>query len=181
MKSENETNFRWDIEKRIALSEIGNRTIQKQFIANYHDTNPYAIAKKAIEAYNEFCADISKAYITYGSVKLSRYLCEAHEIVVSEKTILNWLKDHGVTIQQPTRGRERLPRTTWEKNLYDKIENLESKLKEGEKQKEIEIQSKDETIDVLRKQRNELVDENGKLRVEVGRLMRVVGTLKYQK
>lgn len=124
----NDTNFRWNVEKRIALSAIGNRTIQKQFIANYHDKSPSAIAKEVIEAYNEFCSDISRAYSTYGSVKLARYLCEAHSIVVSEKTLIAWLRSIGVEIQKPTRARRRVIRTKWERDAVKKIENLEESL-----------------------------------------------------
>lgn len=185
MEHTNESNIiRAKMRAQMAVDRAQHRTtIDKQFFTIFFDKNPYATDDAADEAYTHFCADVTGAYqrADYSSVKLAEYLLDAYNIDVSPKTILNWLKDHGVTIQQPTRERERLPRTTWEKNLYDKIENLESKLKEAEKQKEIAIHARDETIDVLRKQRKELVDENCKMRVEVGRLMRVVGTLKYQK
>lgn len=130
----NDTNFRWAIEKKIALSEIGNRTIQKQFITNYHGKNHFAIAKEVIKAYREFCADINKTYSTYGSVKLSRYLREAHNIVVSEKTLISWLRSMGVEIQKPTRERKRVVRTKWEFDVVRKIEDLSQNLEFAERQ-----------------------------------------------
>lgn len=134
MTDKNVTEMRWKLEEKIALSKVGNRTIQKQFIANYHEKNPQDRAKEAIKAYNEFCIDISKAYITYGSVKLSRYLCEVHNIIVSEKTLIGWLKSIEVEIKKPTRERHRIVRTKWEYNAVKKIEYLEKELKFLKKQ-----------------------------------------------
>ena len=134
MKHENETKMRWEIEEKIILEKIGKRTIQKQFIANYRDKNPYAIAKEAIKAYSEFCADISRTYSTYGSVRLTRYLCEVYNIVVSEKTIIEWLRSIGVEIQKPTRERKRVVRTKWEFDVVRKIEDLSQNLEFAERQ-----------------------------------------------
>lgn len=131
----NEIDFRWNVEKRIVLSTIGNRTIQKQFIAIYHDKNPSAIAREVITAYKEFCADISEAYFSFGqSVKLSRYLRERHGITISEKTLINWLRSMGVEIQKPTRERQRIVRTKWERDTVKKIEDLSQQLESTERQ-----------------------------------------------
>ncbi|NIA11994.1 MAG: hypothetical protein GWP10_20310 [Nitrospiraceae bacterium] len=125
---ETETDFRWKLEEKIALSKIGDRTIQKQFLANYHAKNPYSIAKEAIKAYKEFCADISRTYSTYGSVRLSRYLCEVYNIVVSEKTLIAWLRSLDVKIHPPTQQRERVARSRWERERMREIKRLREEL-----------------------------------------------------
>ncbi len=69
---------------------------------------------------------MTRAYLRagYGSKKLVGYLHEVYSITVTEKTILTWLRNHGVTIQPPTRERERVLHSRWERERVGEIERL---------------------------------------------------------
>jgi hypothetical protein len=110
MAAKNETEISHEIQQKIAISMIGSGTIEKQFIHNHLDKNPSATTGEITEAYKHFVDDVTRAYFRarYGSKKLARYLYEAYNITIIEKTVLSWLIKHGVTIRPPTREQERI-------------------------------------------------------------------------
>jgi hypothetical protein len=133
---EKNTDFRWEVEKKIVLLKIENRTIQKQFIANYHDENPQALANEICGAYDHFSVVLTRAYVKaeYGAGKLVNILKDEYNINASEKTIIEWLRSMGVEIQTPTRERKRVIRTKWERDAVKKITDLSQKLESTERQ-----------------------------------------------
>jgi len=126
MTAKNETEINQEIQQKIAISMIGSGTIEKQFIHNYLDKNPSATTGEITEAYKHFVGDVTRAYrrARYGSKKLVRYLYEAYNITITEKTVLSWLIKHGVTIRPPTRERERILHSRWERERVREIEGL---------------------------------------------------------
>ena len=114
------------IQRKIAISMIGSGTIEKQFIHNYLDKNPSATVDKIDEAYKHLVDDVTRAYLRagYGSKKLVGYLQDVYSITVTEKTIITWLRKHDITIQPPTRERERVPHSKWERERVREIEML---------------------------------------------------------
>ena len=126
MTAKNETEINQEIQQKIAISMIGSGTIEKQFIHNYLDKNPSATTGEITEAYKHFVDDVTQAYLRagYGSKKLVRYLFEVYGITVTEKTVLSWLRNHSVTIQPPTRERERVMHSRWERERAREIESL---------------------------------------------------------
>ena len=126
MTTKNKSDISRDIQRRIAISTIGSGTIEKQFTCNYLNKNPSATADEINEAYKRFVDDVTGTYLRagYGSKKLVGYLLEAYGITVTEKTVLSWLKKHGVTIQPPTRERERVLHSKWERERVGEIERL---------------------------------------------------------
>jgi len=117
--------IRGEIERKIVLSKIGRGTIEKQFVDYFFRKHPTATADEVFEAYDRFVDDVTGAYVRagYGSTLLTRYL-HVYGVSVSEKTILDWLREHDVTIRPPTRERERIIRTKWERNLVEEIKTL---------------------------------------------------------
>jgi hypothetical protein len=127
MTIKNKSDISQEIQQKIAISMIGSGTIEKQFIRNYLDKNPSATADEINEAYKHLVDDVTRAYLRagYGSKKLVRYLFEVYGVMVTEKTVLSWLRNHGATIQPPTWERERIIRSGWERERVGEIERLE--------------------------------------------------------
>ena len=126
MTTKNKSDISKEIQRKIAISMIGSGTIEKQFIHNYLDKNPSVMADKIDEAYKHLVDDVTRAYLRagYGSKKLVGYLQDVYSITVTEKTIITWLRKHDITIQPPTRERERVLHSKWERERVRAIERL---------------------------------------------------------
>jgi len=181
-KNEMTLNPRAEMERSIAIGIIGKGTIQKQFLDVLFDIHPDFCANDAINDYNRLKADMIARYTAgAGSTEIAKELYRRYDIRVTTHTLVAWLREHGVQIRPPTRQRKRLPRTTWEKKLWGQIVKLKSEIKAMKNQKQIELSAKNELIALLRSQIEDLSNENFNLRQEVGRLTRVVETLKSTK
>jgi|GEM_PF-5089375 len=53
--------------------------------------------------------------------------------MITEKTVLAWLRKHGATIQPPTRERERVLHFRWERERVREIESLRKDVESLEK------------------------------------------------
>ena len=126
MTTKNKSDISREIQRKIAISMIGSGTIEKQFIRDYLDKNPSATADEIDEAYKHLVDDVTRAYLRagYGSKKLVGYLLEVYGIPVTGKTVISWLRNHGATIQPPTRERERILHSRWERERVGEIERL---------------------------------------------------------
>ena len=126
MTTKNKSDISREIQRKIAISMIGSGTIEKQFIRDYLDKNPSATVYAINEAYKHLMDDVIGAYLRagYGSKKLVGYLFDVYDITVTEKTVLSWLRKHGVTIQPPTWERERVLHSRWERERVGEIERL---------------------------------------------------------
>ena len=135
MTIKNKSDISQEIQQKIAISMIGSGTIEKQFIRNYFDKNPSATADEIDETYKHLVDDVTRAYLQagYGSKKLVGYLLEVYGMTVTEKTILAWLRNHGATIQPPTRERERVLHSRWERERVREIESLREDVESLEK------------------------------------------------
>ena len=131
MTIKNKSDISREIQQKIAISMIGSGTIEKQFIRNYLDKNPSATVYAINETYKQLMADVIGAYLRagYGSKKLVGYLFDVYDITVTEKTVLSWLRKHGVTIQPPTWERERILHSRWERERVGEIERLRDDVK----------------------------------------------------
>ena len=71
MAAKNKSDISQEIQQKIAISMIGSGTIEKQFIRNYLDKNPFATADEIYEAYKHLVDDVTRAYLQagYGSKK----------------------------------------------------------------------------------------------------------------
>ena len=173
---------RQKMEKSIALGVIKEGTIAKQYLDYYADLHPGFHANDAINEYNRFKDDIIARYVAgEGSTEIVKELYKRYDIKITAKTLISWLRELAVPIRPPTAERERLPHSQWEKKLWNRIEKLKTEVRAMKKQKQIELQAKDELITLLRSQIAELAKENSDLRAEVGRLSQVVGNLKTVK
>ena len=135
MTTKNKSDISQEIQKKIAISMIGSGTVEKQFIRNHLDKNPSATADEINEAYKHLVDDVTRAYLQagYGSKKLVRYLYGVYGITVTEKTVLSWLRKHGVAIQPPMWERERILRSRWERERVREIEGLREDVESLEK------------------------------------------------
>ena len=126
MTTKNKSDISQEIQRKIAISMIGSGTIEKQFTCDYLNKNPSATADEIDEAYKHLVHDVIGAYLRagYGSKKLVGYLQDVYHITVTEKTILTWLRKHDITIQPPTRERERVLHSKWERERVREIERL---------------------------------------------------------
>ena len=173
---------RTKMEKSIALGVIGKGTIQKQYLSHYADMHPEFRSGDVISGWKLFKDDIIARYVAgEGSTQIVKELYRRYGIKITTNTLITWLRSYGVPIRKPTTDRKRLPRTPWEKKLWNRIEKIRSQVKSIERQKQIELQGKNELISLLRSQIDDLAKENFNLRQEVGRLTRVVETLKTVK
>jgi hypothetical protein len=135
MTTKNKSDISQEIQRKIAISMIGSGTIEKQFIRNYLDKNPSATADEISEAHKHLVDDVTRTYLRagYGSKKLVGYLLEVYSITVTEKTVLSWLRNHGVAIKPPTRERERILHSRWERERVGEIERLRDDVESLEK------------------------------------------------
>lgn len=126
MTTKNKSDISQEIQRKIAISMIGGGTIEKQFIRDHLDKIPSATADEIDEAYKHLVDDVTRAYLRagYGSKKLVGYLQDVYSITVTEKTIITWLRKHDITIQPPTRERERVLHSKWERERVREIERL---------------------------------------------------------
>ena len=108
---------------------------QEQFTCDYLNKNPSATADAINEAYKHFVDDVTGTYLRagYGSKKLVGYLQDVYSITVTEKTIITWLRKHDITIQPPTRERERVLHSRWARERVGEIERLREDVESLEK------------------------------------------------
>ncbi|NIA10067.1 MAG: hypothetical protein GWP10_10150, partial [Nitrospiraceae bacterium] len=71
--------------------------------------------------------------------KLVRYLYGVYGITVTEKTVLSWLRKHGVAIQPPMWERERILHSRWERERVREIERLREDVESLEKRYDFSI------------------------------------------
>ena len=176
------SNPRLEMEKSIALGVIGKGTIQKQYLDHYADLHPEFRSDDVISGWKLFKDDIMSRYVAgEGSTEIVKELYQRYDIKITTKTLISWLRDHDVMIHPPTAERKRLPHSQWEKKLWNRIEKLKTEVRTMKRQENIEMKAKNELITLLRSQIADLAKENSNLRAEVGRLSRVVETLKQPK
>lgn len=138
-----EEEIKREIRKKIMLSAIGSGTIEKQFFDYYDAKNPCATVDDVVEAYHRFVGELGRLYnVGYGSTMLVRILSEEYYVNITIKTLLSWLREHGVAIRLPTRERVRVPSTQWERERIYEIKMLQEGADFSKKQH-------DSTIDEL--------------------------------
>jgi len=122
-------NPRIEMERSIAIGVIGNSTIAKQFLDYYVDIHPDFRSNDAIREYNQLKADIIDRYTSgAGSTEIVKELYRRYDIKVTTHTFIVWLRSLGVTIRPPTRERERVIRTKWERERVREIQRLKEEL-----------------------------------------------------
>jgi len=122
-------NPRLEMEKSIVLATIGKGTIQKQFLDYYVDIHPVFHANDVISDYNRLKADVIEDYKAgIGSTEIVKDLYRRCDIKVTTHTLLTWLRALDVPIRPPTRERQRVIRTEWERERMKEIKRLKEEI-----------------------------------------------------